>query len=120
VATGSVTTLPRVLPTLGAKPFTVLLASCFARLHDEAGDVGHTFAQLPAATAPEIKILCGDQVYLDSPASYFLLRRSEATLAERFREHYARTWTQHEASEGFATLLRHGGTYCTADDHEFW
>ena len=55
------------LPTFEEKPFTVLLASCFCKREDDEGAVGRTYAQLPAGSRPDVKILCGDQVYLDDP-----------------------------------------------------
>lgn len=67
VATASVTTLPDRLPVAGEKPFTVLLGSCDFHHEDKAGAVGQTYLHLPPGAEPDIKILCGDQVYLDNP-----------------------------------------------------
>ena len=61
------TTLPERLPSLDERPFTIMLGSCFARAADGAGNAGRAYAQLPADVQPDIKILCGDQVYLDQP-----------------------------------------------------
>jgi hypothetical protein len=117
VARGSITTLPSRLPSVGEKPFTVLLGSCFCRKKDDAGDVGRTVFHLPTGAAPEIKILCGDQVYLDSPWYSFARPHTLATLQSLFVENYAATWTQ---EGGFRDLLAEGANYFMSDDHEFW
>src|ERR1041385_3962215 len=66
-ANASIMTLPDRLPVKGERPFTVLLGSCYFGHEDKAGAVGQTYLQLPSDAQPDIKILCGDQVYLDNP-----------------------------------------------------
>lgn len=120
VADGSLTTLPDRLPVAGEKPFTVLLGSCFYRAEDREGAVGRQYALLPER--PDIKILCGDQVYLDNPPGEFLVPRLRPGqwLEDRSFDAYAKTWTQSLAAGGFNELLKHGGNFFTSDDHEFW
>lgn len=119
VARCKLVTLPARLPRLGEdKPFTVLLGSCFAHLHDQERKVGHTFSRIPPGAAPDIKLLAGDQVYLDSPASEYMTHRYSAdVLRERLLQQYLSTWGQ---DEGFARLLGEGANFFTSDDHEYW
>jgi hypothetical protein len=112
------TTLPERLPSLDERPFTIMLGSCFARAADGAGNAGRAYAQLPADLQPDIKILCGDQVYLDQPTPEFLIHTHTLDgLRERHLANYASAWDQ---TDGFRELLRAGGTYFSSDDHDFW
>jgi hypothetical protein len=119
VASCRLTTLPAKLPLLGdGKPFTVLLGSCFAQLEDSEGKVGNAFFHMPQSASPDVKVLAGDQVYLDSPAwDYATHRYSEAQLRDRFLRHYVATWGQ---KDGFARLLGDGANFFCSDDHEYW
>ena len=111
-------TLPVRLPTLEERPFTVMLGSCFARARDGAGNAGRAYSLLPADARPDIKILCGDQVYLDQPTTEFLIHtHKEEDLLARHLANYASAWTQ---TDGFRELLRVGGTFFISDDHDFW
>ena len=118
VARATVSTLP-ARATL-ERPVTVLLASCFAQRSDRAGRVGHAYRQLP--TKPDFKLLCGDQVYLDSPWWAYARRHAEPELYERLFEHYRETWTQRTAGGlgGFQALLADGSNWFAPDDHELW
>lgn len=118
VADGSVTTLPDHLPNAGEKPFTVLLGSCFFRREDREGAVGRLYSMLPER--PDIKILCGDQVYLDNPPTDFVIPRDAEWLEDRSFKSYADTWTQSSSAGGFREMLKHGGNFFSSDDHEFW
>jgi hypothetical protein len=121
LASGSVTTLPEQLPVPGERPFTVMLGSCFYARADATGSVGNVYFQVPAALQPDVKFLCGDQVYLDAPWQHFLLHtHSESELRTEFLETYLRGWTQQGDSMGFGELLRHGATYFSSDDHDLW
>jgi hypothetical protein len=122
-AKGAVSTLPTMLPSRPEKPFTVLLGSCFCAPRDEEGAVGNTYFHLPPDERPDVKILCGDQVYLDYPTEQFLLRVRPHTAAEmeiKFFENYVRVWTQSGTAAGFNELLRNGANYFSSDDHELW
>jgi hypothetical protein len=121
-----VTTLPATLPGQGEKPFTALLGSCFYKPNDEEGMVGKTFRHLPENRRPDIKVLCGDQVYLDNPWYETTLRYNGGNLrrglfrATLFRK-YMDNWKQVVRGEaGFRQLLRDGANYFCSDDHEFW
>jgi hypothetical protein len=119
-AGGEVTTLPRSLPPVTEPSFNVLLGSCFCAAEDAGGNVGRTFAQLPGALAPHLKLLVGDQVYLDSPWSRFIVPHGESRLAAAFLHQYVSTWGQGADHQGFNLLLRSGANYFCGDDHEFW
>ncbi|MDQ2710437.1 MAG: hypothetical protein M3Z25_23715 [Actinomycetota bacterium] len=56
---------------------------------------------------PDLKILTGDQVYLDTPLVLPMF-------AGAIRRRISRTWDK----LGF--LLSHGANICASDDHEFW
>jgi hypothetical protein len=118
VATGRLTTLPTQLPPATERPFTVMLGSCFHAANDPSGAAGRTFLNGPRA---DIKILCGDQVYLDQPAGYFLVHRPDrAAMEALFFETYRKTWEQADPGTGFRQILQEGANYFTADDHELW
>jgi hypothetical protein len=119
-STALVSTLPDRLPTVGEKPLTMMLGSCFCVAEDQAGRAGRRFATLPGGLRPDLKLLCGDQVYLDAPFYRFLLPHSRQRLAESFLERYRDTWTQSGDREGFRQVLSTGPAFFTADDHEFW
>lgn len=112
------TTLPDRLPVPGEKPFTVLLGSCFCKAEDEEGKVGNTYFHIPGGARPDVKILSGDQVYLDSPWHHYLKHtHSAAELQAEFFKNYLDTWTQ---TTGFQRLLQGGANYFCPDDHELW
>jgi hypothetical protein len=119
LADAEITTLPDHLPVMGEKPFTVFLGSCFYIGRDPGGTVGSSFIRIPAGARPEIKFLCGDQVYLDAPASHYALtRHSVEELETELFEKYEKTWTQ--TPRGFRDLLKSGVNYFSSDDHEYW
>jgi hypothetical protein len=90
--------------------------------------VGKTYHHIPANQKPDIKVLCGDQVYLDNPWEETTARWKEsyskpglfrATLFEKYKAN----WIQIEGENkdaGFRHLLREGANYFCSDDHEFW
>lgn len=117
-ADASLMTLPSQLPTLEEKPFTVLLGSCFCKREDAEGAVGQTYGQLPTGSRPDVKILCGDQVYLDDPWAHYLWHTHDISELEvEFFSNYRDTWMQ---APGFRQLLTQGANYFCPDDHEFW
>jgi hypothetical protein len=125
-------TLPEELPIVGEKPFTVLLASCFSASRPGSGAIGAYYLKLLEKENIALKILCGDQVYLDSPALYFLFNKhSFDDLEEILLDRYVQTWSQGEreasrmsgevaATAGFRQFLQNGANFFTSDDHEFW
>jgi hypothetical protein len=120
-AAAAVTTLPATLPAADEKPFTLLLGSCFCAPQDQAGTVGNAYFHLPAGARPDIKILCGDQVYADAPWSHYLRHTHSADeLADELFGKYREVWTQGGDGTGFRELLREGANYFGSDDHELW
>lgn len=120
VAGGVVVTLPDRLPGIDETPLTVLLGSCVCSRQDKDGRVGRAFLGLPGGIRPDLKILCGDQVYLDSPWYRYLIPHGAAALGETFLKNYTETWSQTGDRQGFNHLLATGATYFCSDDHEFW
>lgn len=133
-AVATATTLPLQLPGLSdPKPFTVMLGSCFYRPADPDGLAGQTFFEMPRESRPDLKILCGDQVYLDNPWFKTTLNvlswlSPKENIRQLFFKKYLQNWTQMAlmkkgdkwAVGGFNVLLRHGANYFASDDHEFW
>ncbi|MFO0603072.1 MAG: hypothetical protein U0324_07855 [Polyangiales bacterium] len=117
VATAVVGAPPRELPGPGERPYTVLIGSCYG-VHR---DVGRRLARAAEAlvaggAAPDVKFLCGDQVYLDVPTDYAETEHPREELEEKFLGKYLATWSD----AGLLPLLRLGATWLTSDDHEFW
>jgi len=120
-ADGVVTTIPYRLPVAGERPFTVLIGSCYFGREDKAGAVGQTYFQLPTDAKPDVKILCGDQVYLDNPPQDFLNPfNGHDWLQARSFKTYVDSWTQSFPAGGFGRMLQHNANFFSSDDHEFW
>jgi hypothetical protein len=76
---------------------------------------------ISAGERPEVKLLCGDQVYLDAPWQYWCSHVHSATeLQTKFFDNYAATWSHTRTLSGFRELLKHGANYLLPDDHELW
>lgn len=123
VATGSVRTLPDDVPFRDdiKGPFTLLLSSCFCASKPESSAIGNAYFHLSAQNKPDIKILCGDQVYLDAPFWRFVLsRHSFNELQDIHFTNYKDTWTQEGGPFGNKHFLQNGANFFCADDHEFW
>jgi len=99
----------------------VLLGSCYFGREDKAGAVGQTYTQLPPDARPDMKFLCGDQVYLDNPAQDFLNPfHGKSWLEARSFKTYVDTWTQSTSAGGFGRMLKHNANFFSSDDHEYW
>jgi phosphodiesterase/alkaline phosphatase D-like protein len=123
---GRTTTLPATLPKEGEKPFTLLVGSCFYGPEDPDGMVGTTYRHIPRDRRPDVKVLCGDQVYLDNPWRETTLKwyrgnqKPGVFRAMLFRK-YLDNWRQVRGEDaGFRHLLANGANYFCSDDHEFW
>ena len=119
-ATAAVVTLPDRLPRIDEQPFVCLLGSCFAHGRDEPGAAGAAFAHLPMSSQPDLKLLCGDQVYLDAPFPKFLTHFGDEDLKAELLATYLSTWFQGGNGSGFSELLRAGAAFMSSDDHEYW
>ena len=121
-----VSTLPTALPATREKPFTILLGSCYYGDRDHEGAVGKTYHRIPSDRRPDIKVLCGDQVYLDNPWRETTLRwyysyRAPGSFRARLFDKYKDNWTQRRGEgAGFRRLLEDGANYLSSDDHEYW
>jgi hypothetical protein len=60
---------------------------------------------------PDLKILTGDQVYLDTP---LVLPMGAQSVRRRISRNYSRTWDK------LGYFLSHGANICASDDHEWW
>jgi hypothetical protein len=120
-ADASIITLPYRLPTIDERPLTVLLGSCYYGREDKVGAVGQTYMQLPQGARPDMKFLCGDQVYLDNPPQDFLNPfHGRSWLQSRSFKTYSDTWTQSTLAGGFGRMLKHNANFFSSDDHEYW
>lgn len=83
-----------------------------------AGLVGQRYSQLCRelqAARPDLKVLVGDQVYVDAPFSAFWFRHLSDSWIERHISHvYHRSWDR------LGSFLTRGANVCTSDDHEYW
>jgi hypothetical protein len=121
VAVADLTTLPDKLPVAPDKPFTILLGSCFFSERDKGSLNGTIRRLMSSGLFPELKILCGDQVYLDAPwYSYWSTSHTIPELQKVFFEKYFNSWGGNPSSPGLRDLLCHGGNYFSSDDHEYW
>ena len=118
--------LVRTWPTaLGGseRPFRLFLGSCFAtRSRTRGGNqVGGLVNVLRKRDAiPHLKLLCGDQVYLDSPVAE-RVPDSEPQIRQLLLDKYLTNWGAREPSTSqFGALLRTGSNLMLSDDHEFW
>jgi hypothetical protein len=107
-----------------SRPFTLFLGSCFHVDGANNQNVGVAYDKIfqKVSHRPHMKLLCGDQVYLDAPPESFLLNPSKGYLRHRFVETYRKTWLHREQTgkPGFQELLGRVGTLFLSDDHEFW
>ncbi|CAA9456556.1 MAG: hypothetical protein AVDCRST_MAG58-1452 [uncultured Rubrobacteraceae bacterium] len=123
---GRVTTLPAELPTAADKPLTLLVGSCFYGPEDPGGMVGGAYRYMPEDQRPDVKILCGDQVYLDNPwrettLKWYRANQKPGLFRAMLFEKYVANWTQVGGEDaGFQQLLAEGANYFCSDDHEFW
>lgn len=121
LADAFVTTLPERLPEAPQDPLVMLFASCFAVAQDPAGAVGRAYGSLPPGMRPGFAVLCGDQVYLDTPTSHFFLHvHTPDLLAAELTINYIQSFSQQACDGGFTRLLAGGGAFLTPDDHELW
>jgi hypothetical protein len=114
VARCEVSTLPAQVGDRN-DPLIVFVGSCFCRERDRG--VGAAISGLPPAARPHIKILGGDQVYLDQE-SRSLGGNSEESLREVFLAAYWKTWTS--PGKSLAQALVRGANWFISEDHEFW
>lgn len=120
-AASELRTLPLRVPGASENPLTILLGSCF----DYSGDGGAAISSfrrlLTAAQFPHLKVLCGDQIYLDLPVSE-VIPRDPALTYRHILGKYLRNWAPGgtRLASGYGDLLRRGANLLVSDDHEYW
>lgn len=100
--------------TLPASPdgLQMVLASCFYAANSQLQAATPLPDQyLPPYSPPHVKMLCGDQIYLDLSWGGFV-PRTNISIWDRYEEQWH--------SEDFLAWMANGGNLCIADDHEFW
>ncbi len=101
---------------LGAEPFRVLLASCFDPGLWSSRGLENTLSSLGATgPLPHVKLLCGDQVYMD-PVLPVSLKWRGITPDARAAAIYRHVWTH----PGFRALVADGMNVMCPDDHDYW
>jgi hypothetical protein len=102
-------------------PFRLFIGSCFSRsTASEDGNNVLGLHDLLRADPPHLKILCGDQVYLDIPVAE-RIPHDQAAMQRFVLDKYLTNWGElGRGSSGFGDLLRTGSSLFTCDDHEFW
>ncbi|HXV10154.1 MAG TPA: hypothetical protein VD839_05075 [Burkholderiales bacterium] len=111
---------PAIAPSGEARPFKVFAGSCYARQHDSGRVARHYLRLYGSITSrPDLKLLLGNQVYLDAPYYRGLLREmsggySRDRLADAFLRRYGSTWTE------LGSLLSLGATCFVTGEHEYW
>lgn len=105
------------------RPFRMMLGSCFSTqsLSRGGNQLGGLFRRLTKRdTVPHMKLLCGDQVYLDIPVTE-RVPDGEQAIRELLLDKYLHNWGAREGhSSQFGALLRTGANLLLSDDHEFW
>lgn len=120
-------TLPITLPKSFLSPFRVFIGSCFYINNDKGVEKKY----LALDNEPNIKILSGDQVYLDNPHKLEEIKKSLddvktllptllTNLEDELFEKYLKNWTPKSTGGGFGGLLKKGANYFASDDHEYW
>ncbi len=118
-----VRTLPAVLPRRGEAPLRIFLGSCFSPQRDRGLGIRNVARELHREASPSLKILCGDQVYLDLPLTDALPTAGPAMRREllgRYEASWAPDVDRGAAANGYGELLRRGANLFVSDDHEFW
>jgi hypothetical protein len=67
---------------------------------------------------PDLALLVGDQVYLDSPIGRMTTDLGQ--LLGDFQESYVTNWARLAPGRGYAAVLDAAPAACLPDDHEFW
>lgn len=108
------------LPESLDEPITIFTASCYDAASDDAGWISDAYHRSFPAEPPTISLLCGDQVYLDSPWKSF---RDVAGTKPRvhYLDKYQASWgCDPDAEAGLRDVLQAGPNWFLPDDHEFW
>jgi PhoD-like phosphatase len=97
---------------LGEKGIAFLFGSCFWRDNDKVGGLSAALRDLcQRHPRPAFKLLCGDQLYQDWPASF-----GRGTPLEICAARYDLYW----GDPAYQDALRECPNFFLCDDHEFW
>ena len=110
---GSETCRIRTLPPK-ERELRLLVASCFWQDGDRGNLRSGASLLRPIFEKPHLRILCGDQIYMDVPGFGLLFAGSNAK--DGTVDRYRRYW----GDAGYSAFLGDGLTLFTPDDHEFW
>jgi len=122
-ARGIAKTLPNSLPVSGgtSRPFNVFIGSCYFLQNDLNRLVPQAYMELwnHPDLRPDIKFLCGDQIYFDNLPEDFVdlslnVKDPWTWIKRRLTNKYRYTW------HALDPLLSHGSTYFLTDDHEYF
>lgn len=108
-------TLPGTLPRFGDRPLAVLLGSCYYKKRDRG--VASLMKEITREVQPDLKFLCGDQVYLDFPSFLLGIPYNRRLQARLFLSKYLQNWGD---PQRLGAVLKEGATWFCADDHEYW
>ena len=112
---GTFRTLPARLPEKGQNAFTIAFGSCFYN-HRDGGRAAASYKALyergSKTIRPDVTVLAGDQVYLDTGFDSLSLLAQE--IRERIADDYALNW------QALGSMLSRGGTWMLPGDHEYW
>ena len=108
-------TFPAALPRFGQRPLSVLLGSCYFKNNDDG--VARLIQAITREVQPDLKFLCGDQVYLDFPSFLLGIPFTKRGQAQLFLSKYLQNWS---CSKSLRSVLKEGATWFSADDHEYW
>lgn len=107
-------TMPASLPLNGSgESLRVDLRSCF---YLKNGRASASQPRADISAPPHLKVLCGDQVYLDLPVLEW--PRGEQGRFLSWLDKYRENWSQLGGT--FASVLGRGANLFVSDDHEFW
>ena len=101
--------------TQPSQQLRILLGSCFS-WEDDDGAVGRTYQSLydRLDKRPHLKLLVGDQVYVDQPPTWWILPKDTSSIRRRVNRAYYESWKR------LRRMLPYGANVFSTDDHEYW
>ena len=112
LATASFETPP---DSLANDSLRIMLGSCYS-VDDDYGQLAASYESLfqRREWRPHLKLLLGDQVYVDQPAVWWSWPRSRREVMQATNRRYYKTW------QSLEQVLTRGCNALTTDDHEYW
>lgn len=109
------------LPADDTSKFRVLIGSCFSHKGAAANPTAIRDAMdavVNQGRTPDLTILCGDQVYLDDESGNPVAFTPDDYWSD-LSQPYLDAWG-FSGDPSIEPILRHGATWFTPDDHEWW